>query len=142
METVQMLFWFGVFGDLVLAHYAVKSGLQAFSYFSMAEKVDGLRKLAAAFSFAALAALLPWSLVTGNTEIGKPALLICVLTPFLVFIGKLREVRASRPPCLPRVQQWRDEEWERLHDPFGYKSGHPSADITHPCNPLWPGQNS
>jgi len=137
METVQMLFWFGVFGDLVLAHYAVKSGLQAFSCFSTAEKVAGLRKLAATFSFAALAVLLPWSLVTGNTEIGKPALLICILTPFLVLIGKLREVRASRPPGLPPVQQWRDEEWERLHDPFGCKSGHPSADLSDPNDPSW-----
>lgn len=140
MATEQLLFWLAVFGNLILLFYTIKVGFRATRLVRKGDRFGALWKALAAGALTGLTVLLPWTLLSGNQVVGKLALLICLLTPIVVFGIKLRAFISGRS-ARPRIRVVRDAEWERLHDPFGDKSGHPSADLNNPCNPLWPGHH-
>lgn len=131
--TERLLFWLAVFGNLILLYYTFRIGFRAATRFLKGHRLGALWNASAASALVGLTVLFPWTLVAGEREIGKVALLICLLTPFVVFGVKLWASVSGRSV--------RDAEWERLHDPFGHKSKHPSADLNDPCNPLWPGHH-
>ena len=187
MTTELLLFWLAVFGNLVLLYYTSKIGFFAAKRLRKGDRAGALRSASAATALAGITVLFPWALVSGEREIGRVALLICILTPFVVSMAKLWpsvKGRIAQAPILVadaaivgmvvafavsgdwawfwiasavmaivwlvarqaaskklRIPVVRDAEWERLHDPFGRKSGHPSADLNDPCNPLWPGHH-
>ena len=187
MTTEQLLFWLAVFGNLILLYHTIKIGFLTVTLLRKGDRAGALWNASAASALVGLTALFPWTLVAGEREIGKVALLICILTPFVVSMTKLWpsvKGRIAQAPILVadaaivgmvvafavsgdwvwfwiasavmaivwlvarqaaskklRIPVVRDAEWERLHDPFGRKSGHPSADLNDPCNPLWPGHH-
>lgn len=84
MDNTTVLLWFALFGNLVQAYYAAKFGFRAIRSFLRREILPGLRNLAVACAIAALAAVFPLCLISGNRDIGIVALVICLVTPFLV----------------------------------------------------------
>jgi len=140
MTTEKLLFCLALFGNLILFYYTIKVGFQATRLVRSGDRFGALGKAPAASALAGLTGLLPWTLLSGDQVVGKLALLICLLTPFVVVGVKLWAFVSGRS-ARPRTRVVRDAEWERLHDPFGHKSGHPSADLNDPCNPLWPGHH-
>jgi len=182
MTTEHLLFWLAVFGNLVLLYYTSKIGFLAARRLRKGDRVSALWNASAAGALAGLTALFPWTLVAGEREIGRVALLICILAPFVVSMTKLWpsvKGRIAQAPMLAAdvaivgmvvvfavsgdwawlwaagivmAAAWivarklaprrpmtvsRDVERERLHDPFGAKSIHPSADISDPNDPSW-----
>jgi len=140
MTIEQLLFCLAVFGNLILFYYTIKVGFRATRLVRSSDRFGALCKAWAASALAGLTVLLPWTLLSGDQVVGKLALVTCLLTPFVVVGVKLWAFVSGRS-ARPRTPVVRDAERERLHDPFGYKSGHPSADLNDPCNPLWPGHH-
>lgn len=140
MTTEKLLFCLAVFGNLILFYYTIKVGFHATRLVRSGDRFGALCKALAASALAGLTVLLPWTLISGDQVIGKIALLICLVTPLVVSGVKLWAFE-SRRSARSGIRVVRDAERERLHDPFGYKSGHPSADLNDPCNPLWPGHH-
>jgi hypothetical protein len=89
MTTEQLLFGLAVFGNLVLLYYTIKIGFRAAMRFRKGDRVGALWNASAASAFVGLTVLFPWTLISGEREIGKVALLICILTPFVVSMTKL-----------------------------------------------------
>lgn len=89
MTTEQLLFWLAVFGNLILLYYTIKIGFRAARLFGKGDRTGALRNASAATALAGITALFPWALVSGEREIGRVALLICILTPFVVSMTKL-----------------------------------------------------
>ena len=182
MKTEQLLFWLAVFGNLILLYYTIKTGFLAARLIGKGDRTGALRSTLVASALVGLTALFPWTLVAGEREIGKVALVICILTPFVVSMTKLWPSVKGRIPQAPMLAadvaivgivvgfaisgDWgwfwaagivmavawivarkmaprgpmndsRDVERERLHDPLGAKSIHPSADISDPNDPSW-----
>lgn len=182
MATEQLLFWLAVFGNLILLYYTINIGFRTAMLFRKGDRVGALWNASAASALLGLTALFPWTLVAGERQIGKVALLICILTPLVVSMTKLWPSVKGRIPQAPMLAadvaivgmgvvfaisgDWvwfwaagivlavawivarklaprgpmngsRDVERERLHDPLGAKSIHPSADISDPNDPSW-----
>ena len=98
MDDTTVLLWFALFGNLVQAYYAAKFGFRAIRSFLRREILPGLRNLAVACAIAALAAVFPLCLISGNRDIGIVALVICLVTPFLVsFILAWKPLRRTIP---------------------------------------------
>jgi hypothetical protein len=89
MTTEQLLFGLAVFGNLVLLYYTIKIGFLTATLFRKGDRTGALRNASAASALVGLTVLFPWTLVAGEREIGKVALLICILTPFVVSMTKL-----------------------------------------------------
>ena len=89
MTTELLLFWLAVFGNLVLLYYTSKIGFFAAKRLRKGDRAGALRNASAATALAGITALFPWALVSGEREIGRVALLICILTPFVVSMAKL-----------------------------------------------------
>lgn len=89
MTTEQLLFWLAVFGNLILLYYTIKIGLRAAMCFRKGDRTGALRSTLVASGLVGLTALFPWALVAGEHEIGKVALSICLLTPFVISMTKL-----------------------------------------------------
>lgn len=89
MKLEELLFYMAVAGDLVLFAYAIRNGYRAFSFFRKKNLENALWSASAACGHLGLAILFPWSLVSHEREIGKAALLICIITPFVVSMSKL-----------------------------------------------------
>lgn len=89
MTTEQLLFGLAVFGNLVLLYYTIKIGFRAAMRFRKGDRVGALWNASAASALVGLTVLFPWTLISGEREIGKVALLICILTPFVVPMTKL-----------------------------------------------------
>jgi hypothetical protein len=103
MTTEQLLFGLAVFGNLILVYYAIKIGFQAAMRFRKGDRVGALWNASAASALVGLTVLFPWTLISGEREIGKVALLICILTPFVVSMTKLWpsvKGRIARAPML------------------------------------------
>ena len=89
MKTEQLLFWLAVFGNLILLYYTIKTGFLAARLIGKGDRTGALRSTLVASALVGLTALFPWTLVAGEREIGKVALVICILTPFVVSMTKL-----------------------------------------------------
>ena len=143
MSMNQMIFWLAVFGNLVLAYYAIKSGLQALGCFARDEASSGFNKLSLACVLLALAALFPVSLISGDRESGKIGLTVCLLTPFVVAAFKLW---SSKPiiarPSLSVSEATSRQQPQMVITPAPIGGLFPSDDLSNPANPLWPGHHS
>lgn len=103
MTTEQLLFWLAVFGNLVLLYYTIKIGFRAARLFGKGDRTGAPRNTLVASALVGLTALFPWTLVSGERGVGKVALLICILTPFVVSMTKLWpsvKGRIARAPML------------------------------------------
>lgn len=89
MTTEQLLFWLAAFGNMILLYATIKSGFRAAMRFRMGDRTGALLNALFASALAGLTALFPWTLVAGEREIGRGALLICILTPFVFSMTKL-----------------------------------------------------
>lgn len=89
MTTEQLLLWLAVFGNLTLLYYTSKIGFLAANRFRKGDRTGALRNALVASALAGITALFPWALVSGEHEIGRVALLICILTPLVVSMTKL-----------------------------------------------------
>lgn len=89
MTNLSMLFWLAVFGNLVLLNCTSKIGFLAVKRLRKGDRAGALRSASAATALAGITALFPWTLVSGEREIGRIALLICILTPFVASMTKL-----------------------------------------------------
>ena len=89
MKTEQLLFWLAVFGNLILLYFTIKTGFLAARLIGKGDRTGALRSTLVASALVGLTALFPWTLVAGEREIGKVALVICILTPFVVSMTKL-----------------------------------------------------
>lgn len=89
MTTEQLLFGLAVFGNLILLYYTIKIGFLAANRFRKGDRTGALRNSSAASALVGLTVLFPWTLVSGDRGVGKVALLICILTPFVVSMTKL-----------------------------------------------------
>ena len=89
MTTEQLLFWLAVFGNLILLYHTIKIGFLTVTLLRKGDRAGALWNASAASALVGLTALFPWTLVAGEREIGKVALLICILTPFVVSMTKL-----------------------------------------------------
>lgn len=89
MTTEQLLFGLAVFGNLVLLYYTIKIGFLTATLFRKGDRTGALRNASAASALVGFTVLFPWTLVAGEREIGKVALLICIVTPFVVSMTKL-----------------------------------------------------
>lgn len=103
MATEQLLFWLAVFGNLILLYYTIKIGFRAAMRFRKRDRVGALWNASAASALLGLTALFPWTLVAGEREVGKVALLICILTPFVVSMTKLWPSVKGRMPQTPML---------------------------------------
>jgi hypothetical protein len=139
----QIIFWLAVFGNLVLAYYAIKSGLQALGCFARNEASSGFYKLSLACVLLALAALFPESLISGERESGKIGLDVCLLTPFIVAVFKLwsSEPIIAKPSSLVSGATSRQQP-QMVIIPAPIGGLFPSDDLSNPANPLWPGHHS
>lgn len=97
MDNTTVLLWFALFGNLVQAYYAAKFGFRAIRSFLRREILPGLRNLAVACAIAALAAVFPLCLISGNRDIGRFALVICLITPLILAWKPLRRTIPRRP---------------------------------------------
>lgn len=97
MDNTTVLLWFALFGNLVQAYYAAKFGFRAIRSFLRREILPGLRNLAVACAIAALAAVFPLYLISGNWDIGRFALVICLITPLILAWKPLRRTIPRRP---------------------------------------------
>lgn len=97
MDNTTVLLWFALFGNLVQAYYAAKFGFRAIRSFLRREILPGLRNLAVACAIAALAAVFPLCLISGNRDIGIVALVICLITPLILAWKPLRRTIPRRP---------------------------------------------
>ena len=103
MKTEQLLFWLAVFGNLILLYYTIKTGFLAARLIGKGDRTGALRSTLVASALVGLTALFPWTLVAGEREIGKVALLICILTPFVVSMTKLWPSVKGRIPQAPML---------------------------------------
>ena len=103
MATEQLLFWLAVFGNLILLYYTVRIGVRTAVRFRKGDRVGALWNASAASALVGLTALFPWTLVAGEREIGKVALVICILTPFVVSMTKLWPSVKGRIPQAPML---------------------------------------
>lgn len=90
MDTTHFLFWFAVFGNLVLLYYAFRAAFLAIRLYRNGDKAGALWKASAACVLAGLAILFPWALIAGESGVAKIALLICLFTPFVAISKKVR----------------------------------------------------
>lgn len=97
MDNMTVLLWFALFGNLVQAYYAAKFGFRAIRSFLRREILPGLRNLAVACAIAALAAVFPLCLISGNLDIGRFALAICLITPLTLAWKPLRRTIRRGP---------------------------------------------
>ena len=103
MKTEQLLFWLAVFGNLILLYYTIKTGFLAARLIGKGDRTGALRSTLVASALVGLTALFPWTLVAGEREIGKVALVICILTPFVVSMTKLWPSVKGRIPQAPML---------------------------------------
>ena len=103
MTTEQLLFWLAVFGNLIQLYYTIKIGFRTAMLFRKGDRTGALWNASAASALVGLTALLPWTLVAGEREIGKVALLICILTPLVVSMTKLWPSVKGRIPQAPML---------------------------------------
>lgn len=122
MTTERLLFWLAVFGNLILLYYTIRIAFRATMGFRKGSRLGALWNVSAASALVGLTALFPWTLVAGEREIGKVALLICLLTPFVVFGVKLWARIAERtliPRTMPKTVSQNGQQ-QRIEDPFGW----------------------
>lgn len=89
MTIEQLLFCLAVFGNLILFYYTLQVGCRAIKLVRSGDRFGALCKASAASALAGLTVLLPWTLLSGDQVVGKLALVICLLTPFVVSEVKL-----------------------------------------------------
>ncbi len=138
-----MLFWLAVFGNLVLAFFAIRFGLLSFGCFARNEISCGFNKLALSVFLFALTVLFPESLISGDREAGKLGLIVCLLTPFVVIVIKLLPMRmfAGEESSALSVRVARQHP-QMVMGPTNNSGLFPSDDLSNPSNTLWPGNNS
>ncbi len=138
-----MLFWLAVFGNLVLAFFAIRIGLLSFGCFARNEISYGFDKLALSAFLFALTAIFPESLISGDRESGKIGLIVCLLTPFVVMVLKLMPMRMfageESSALSGRVAQ---QHPQMVMGPTNNSGLFPSDDLSNPSNTLWPGKHS
>lgn len=103
MTTEQLLFWLAVFGNLILLYYTIKTGFRTAMIFRKGDRTGALRNASVASALVGLTVLFPWTLVSGERGVSKVALLMCILTPFVVSMTKLWpsvKGRIAQPPML------------------------------------------
>lgn len=103
MTTEQLLFWLAVFGNLILLYHTIKIGFLTVTLLRKGDRAGALWNASAASALVGLTALFPWTLVAGEREIGKVALVICILTPFVVSMTKLWPSVKGRIPQAPML---------------------------------------
>ena len=138
-----MLFWLAVFGNLVLAFFAIRFGFLSFGCFARNEISCGFNKLALSVFLFALTVLFPESLISGDRESGKLGLIVCLLTPFVVIVIKLLPMRmfAGEESSALSVRVARQHP-QMVMGPTNNSGLFPSDDLSNPSNTLWPGNNS
>lgn len=138
-----MHFWLAVFGNLVLAFFAIRFGLLSFGCFARNEISCGFNKLALSVFLFALTAIFPESLISGDRESGKIGLIVCLLTPFVVMVLKLMPMRMfageESSALSGRVAQ---QHPQMVMGPTNNSGLFPSDDLSNPSNTLWPGNHS
>ena len=138
-----MLFWLAVFGNLVLAFFAIRFGLLSFGCFARNEISCGFNKLALSVFLFALTVLFPESLISGDREAGKLGLIVCLLTPFVVIVIKLLPMRIfageESSASSGRVAQ---QNPQMVMGSTNNSGLFPSDDLPNPSNTLWPGNHS
>lgn len=120
MTNEQLLFCLAVFGNLILFYYTIQVGFRATRLVRSGDRFGALCKASAASVLAGLTGLLPWTLLSEEQVIGKVALLICLLTPFVVsgvklwawIVGRVLVPRTS-PTALSQ-----NGRLQRIEDPF------------------------
>ncbi len=143
MAIEQYLFWLAVFGNVMLAYYALRAGLKAIGSFARSETVAGMKTLSVACVLAVLALIFPESLISGDREAGKLGLVVCLLTPFVAMIVNLWRMRiqADRMPSeLSGGIAWKSQK--AISGSSGAGGLFPSDNLLDPCNPLYPDNHS